>query len=329
MILDGHWNDYPDTPTGPLFLKVIDGIAQVMDEGTDHFPLFIMGDTNTGKSSVLLTIYDRLFLRATVDNIAFTRAEFARVQARVATEDHPRFVGYDEADVNSKEAMSRWNRDIKKLFDNTRFSKILWVLCNPSVRGLDKAFIEDEVIKGLVVIIDKATDRPRRLVYYRKKDLLKLVDAGISLSLRNLIKKPIMVKYAYLLSWFRKYDGRLWVAYQEKKTKRVEEHHLTFGETWGKGSFNQGAVAKQLHVNPKSVKRYTELLIEEGQIRVEDVLSPSGHWSYTKDHIDLLRSRMQQNADDRRGRPLFGANNVTGYNYTRESDENNRGLEDG
>lgn len=287
MITDTHWSK-TEEPIGPVLKKVIETGYKSCVEEQDHYPLLTLGPTNSGKSHLNLWFYETIHHAPEIWRVCWTRDEFARVQARVAREVMPRYVFYDELDAESKEAMSRWNKAFKRLFDKVRYSNIFWGLVNPSVRYIDRSLVEDEVIKSLIVVRDKNKNRPREILLYTIEDLTKMLDKGEQLTLRNLRSLKTARRYAYLRSWFREYTGVLRDAYDKKKAGRTMDIHDMFAQEHGsQDALNLAQAARVLRVHRNTLAKYVRRALEEGRISEPNV---AGTHKLVADDIEVLRS---------------------------------------
>lgn len=303
MIVDKPYQECPDDPIGPLLRRVLLTAHASCVRSNDHYPLLLLGPTNSGKSNLGLWVYEVVHPLPTIWRVVWTKGEFAKAQARVAREEMPRFLMYDELDAESKEAMTGWNRQFKRLFDKVRFSNIFWVLVNPSANYIDKSLIMDEVIKGVLVIRDKLLSRPRQVVFYTQDDLVRMLGDGLPLTLANLRTKKVYRKYGFLLSWFREYTGVLRAEYDEKKASRTLDIHDMFAQEYGvSGEYVSGSkAAKLLGISLTSMKKYAMQGEERGAFRVR---TATGHYRFGPDDLKVLRKLSQEG---QRGRGIkFG-----------------------
>lgn len=239
------------------FKFVIAAAKKAITEKNDDFLVMGVGFTGTGKSNQLLHGYE-LFAEeeATVEQIALTRKDFASSLKRAKESQTVRFVGYDEANVNKRDALTKWNKQVLDLYWSIRGLRIFHWWCNPSLDFIDKPFIEER-IKGVFFVFTKDVKRPRLYYYFRKKDILALYEKTGDLKLKTLKKHG--KKYAYYRGWFRPYTGRLLQEYLAKKESRMEEKIEEFFNDYGDNNYNLTDAGKILGVGAPTVKKWCKL----------------------------------------------------------------------
>lgn len=294
MIID---KDYRETtePLGPYLRRIILEAHKSCTNNNDHYPLLILGPTNSGKSNLGLWLYEIVHPHPEIWRVVWTKDEFAKAQARVALENHPRFIMYDELDAESKDAMSGWNKSFKRLFDKVRYSNFFWCLVNPSANYIDKSLILDEVIKGVLVIRDKMKTRPREVILYTQDDLVRMLTDGLPLTLSNLRSKNTMRKYGFLLSWFRSYTGVLKEAYDQKKAQRTGDIHEMFAQEYSNEgqTYNLTKAAKHFRVSDKLLRPVVVQAAREGKIRGP---SASGVWKFSQNEMEVIDKLLWERA---------------------------------
>lgn len=282
-------------PIGPGLIKILEAAYGACVHENDHFPLLLLGPTNSGKSNLGLWIYEKLHPTPDVHHVVWTRDEFAKMQAVVAKEPMPRILMYDELDAESKAAMSRWNREFKRLFDKVRYSNIFWLLVNPSARYIDRSLIEDEVVKAVIVIRDKSKTKPRRVAVYLLRDLIRMLNKDVKLTLDNLRSKKVIRKYAFGTSWFKKYDGVLAVEYDKKKEARTLDIHDMFAKENAEAgkTVSLQKLAKDLRVGQDRVRPIAHDLAEQGLIRGKTL---GGRWMLNEEEVKLMTEETYRRA---------------------------------
>ena len=156
-----------------LTLHYVDRIASAIEERNDDFVLLIVGDVNSGKSMLSLKLMD-VFLGSEANTkwVCFDKATFSDALADVAEKPGRRMLIYDEGNLNKRDSMTKWNRQLIDTFYSIRGLNIFHVWCNPSANVIDKTFLTERV-NGLILIVDKNKNKPRRFFYYTKRCLLK------------------------------------------------------------------------------------------------------------------------------------------------------------
>lgn len=211
--------------------KVDSIVKRSLFEKEDDFLIVCVGTRGTGKTTLMFHFYNRFAgEHASVEQVALTRPDLAQSLKAAKESKVFRFVGYDEANINKREALTKWNRALIDLYFSIRGLRIFHWWNNPSAEMLDKPFIE-ECVKGLILVFTKEVKRPRLYYYFTKDDLLSLLEDQGNLKLRTLKKHA--KKYAYYRGWFKDYTGPLLAAYKEKKQDRMEQKVDDFFAEYG------------------------------------------------------------------------------------------------
>ena len=300
--------------------RVIKHIVQGLQRKDDDFLLMIVGTTGTGKSNLLMMIYE-MYSAATgttpsITQIALNSEDFAHAWGHVIS-DNNKFVGYDEANVNRREWASQYNRDLMKLYWGNRGLKVFNGWCNPSLEWIDRPFIEER-IKGVIFIHTKG-ERYRKYWYFTKKSLLLMLEKYQNLKHHTLLKHGS--KYALYEGFFTKYDGILKQDYLLKKQDKMTDLVGEFVQKYNKGeALSLAAAAKKLTMNEKTLKKYLAHAIEL-KIVSDDVKLPSGQYSFTKKHQEQLLF-YAHNYAHKGGRAEFGGSGAAEMYIPREGGEN-------
>ena len=274
--------------------KIIGGLSVKINERDDDGLIVLCGLTGTGKSRLMLhmgTIY--LKEKFGLDNISFTRDEFADMQYEIQQNPLPRLLAYDEANVSKRDSLSKWNKDLIDLYLANRGKNILHIWCNPTIDYLDKLFINDRVT-GVIFVATKSIDRPRLYYYFTKQKLLELYEKEENLKLQTLNKNRY--KYAMYCGWFKAYNGVLLKEYLEKKDSRMEDKSLSFKEKYGSKVRKNDLLSLQkisdnILISKNVLLKAKDKLIKEG-ILIKDkhyIELPSGHTGFTKESIEIFK----------------------------------------
>jgi len=245
--------------------RVVSVVEKSISTKNDDYMLLIGGTTGTGKTTLGFHIYELYDSEScSIEYVGLNRADFAQSLNKAKDLKDKRFCMFDEADVDKRGAMTRFNREIISLYMAIRGLKMFHIWCNPSIEMLDKVFIEERV-KGFIYIATKDSDRPRIYYYFRKGDLLKLFEKEGNLKLPT-IKKHAK-KYAFYKGWFRAYKGKLLKAYGVKKRNRMEEKVSDFLKEFGrKDSKSLNEAARILTISKTTIsKRLKEGWLVEGE----------------------------------------------------------------
>lgn len=238
--------------------QVREKITKVDD---DDYLLVIAGPPRSGKSNLGLHIYASFDPdNMCIDFVAQNRNMFADSLKLAKSKDGLRYLQYDEANVNKRDSLSGWNKDMMDLYFAIGGLNIFHVWCNPSIDMLDKAFIEERV-KGLILVYDKSEGR-RVYFFFKVKALLTIFERFGNLKLRTLIKNRHL---AYYQGWFREYVGVLKRPYLSQKQLSMSAKVDSFAEKWGSDSqLTREVVAKRIGVSVTTVKRYERELLGKG-----------------------------------------------------------------
>jgi len=262
-------------------------LASMIKEGLsknnkDDFLLVIVGGTNTGKSSLMLHLYEEISGGdVDCDLVAWDQEGFANALKKnrsIDPDEKIRFLGYDEGNVSGRNAMTKWNKDLIDLYLAIRQYRIFHVWCNPSADMLDKPFIEG-IVKGLIFLKDK-TPHIRRYYYFSKEKLLSFYkDQKLSLYNLNKFKK----KYASFRGWYKKYDGQLWKNYNINKESRMEKKIDYIYDTYGKYEdfIRSGDMSKKIGISASTIIKYAKKLTDEGFLTSDQCkLTATGYWVF-------------------------------------------------
>jgi len=245
-----------------LTLHYVDRIASAIEERNDDFVLLIVGDVNSGKSMLSLKLMD-VFLGSEANTkwVCFDKATFSDALADVAEKPGRRMLIYDEGNLNKRDSMTKWNRQLIDTFYSIRGLNIFHVWCNPSANVIDKTFLTERV-NGLILIVDKNKNKPRRFFYYTKRCLLKHYAKYNSLSFSSL--KKVARKYAFSRGCFSDYTGSLKVAYNSLKTERMKVKVQQLREEFGAKFKTLSSAAKFLGLSRETVSKHVNKFIREG-----------------------------------------------------------------
>lgn len=275
--------------TDVLFRELlIRGVRVATIENDDDFLLLIAGVTGSGKSSLGLYAVEEYDESPSIDFVALSKHRFAQSIYKVKGKPKPRWVDYDEADVIKRDAMSRWNKAIIKLYSKIRGKNIFHIWCHPSVEMLDKHQVQ-EVVNGLVWIYKKGS--PRYYYYFTKKGLLRVLERYGNLKEKSL--KSGAGEYAKWRGWFERYDGPLWKEYLSLKEASMDEEIESFYEEWGKGeTFSGRELARSLGVHKSTVYRAAEELTGQGLLR--DCKNAAGNYRFSGEDKEVIREYLME-----------------------------------
>lgn len=241
-------------------------IPHALEDKDDDFLVICTGSTGTGKTRLMLhgyTIYAGE--KASIHQVALNRQEFAQSLKNAKDSSVKRFVGYDEANISKRDALSKWNKAVIDLYYAIRGLNILHWWSNPSIEMLDKPFIEERV-KGVIFIFTKDKKRPRLYYYLRKDDLLDLLEKYGNLKHRTL--KKYAKQHAYYRGWFRDYQGPMLAEYLTKKQGRMEDKVDVFYDEYGRDeSLTLATWTAKASVSENTAKKIFNYGLESGLLK--------------------------------------------------------------
>lgn len=269
----------------------------ILKDRNDDYLLIITGLTGTGKSNLMLWIYEEFDLEGcSINYVTLNRTDFANSLDLVVKKPDLKFLSYDEANVSKRDAMTTFNKDLIDVYFSIRESNIFHVWCNPSVEMIDKPFIKERV-KGLILIFDKSLHR-RVYYFFKSETLIKIFEFYGNLDMTNLIKSK---KLAYYRGWFKPYDGKLLKAYLDKKAGRITDKVSSFKERWGSGDLDgrisRRELNKLLGSSNSTIRVYEQELVDRGLLKmgVNMFANPAGTVFYSKDtevlFVNLINER--------------------------------------
>lgn len=280
-------------PFDEVTKKLLEKIKERLQNTDDDFRLLITGETGSGKSFLMLHIYEYVSREeATVDCIGTNPETYAQAmrQADLLKKrmKNPVFCVNDEANIFSTETMSKYNKAVQRVMAQNRAAGFFHVWCMPNPGSLQAAFL-DEVFDLIIVVLDKHSDKPRRFAVYDRERINKMRDLGNGrkrkLDLPFLIEKNRQ-KRLYL-GCFIDYKGHLRKPYLEKKMRKISDTIEEFYDEYGKGeTYSLIKAAKILDVAPNTLRKYVKVAIDN---RLVNPPSPTGHHKLSKNDLEELR----------------------------------------
>lgn len=289
---------YDQTRAHDIYLsKFVEEIrGEVLTKKDDDYLLLIVGPPGTGKSHLMMHIYEEFDpIDCSVDYIGLDRSEFADALKQAKNRSSLRFVANDEANINKRDSLTKYNKAILDLYMSIRGLNIFHVWDNPSAEMIDKAFIKERV-KGLILIYDKSPER-RTYWFFKAETLTKIFERIGNLDLATLIKNRHL---AYYQGWFRPYSGKLLEAYLTKKNKRMEDKVDTFHKAWGTGPkqgearVTRAGLGKRLGVTSRTIIEYEKELLRDGLLMegINYFTAPTGIRYFADNVYELFLDRI-------------------------------------
>lgn len=277
------------TRTGKLFSAIIKASKKRMLATDDNMTIICAGGTGSGKSTLMFHANNILTEQPLpTKQVALDYQTLAEMFTENA-QNKGAFLGYDEANISKRDAMSGFNKDLVDVLFTVRAKNwILW-LNNPSADYLDKALIHEELINYFIFI----THKQKRFVVFTRKQLQRFYDKYGNIKLET-IKKHYK-EFGVLDSWFTKYSGDDWQAYLEKKESRMDDKLAAFNQKYGgERKLSTHEAAQKLGVGKTTIHKYLKKYANNKAL--EDAKNPLGHWKLTNKHIDFLRETMQSSS---------------------------------
>lgn len=281
--------------------QVVAGVRKSLLSDDDAL-VMCFGTTGTGKTTLMFHAYASFTPSPLTKQIALTREDLAK--ALYAAKDlavNQRFVGYDEANVSKREAMTQWNRDLIDLYSAIRGKNILHWWNNPSLDYIEKNFIEERV-KFFIFCFSKDTKNVRKYWLFTKNSMLRLLEREGNLKMHTI--RRVGEKYAYYQGWFAKYTGPLWDAYLDQKEDRMDSKIEAFHQRWGLGELlSMHQVGLRLGCDDKTVKKALLWGAESKSLKEMDhYIIKGSRWSLTAKGVDELRSIVENRLHTKRFR---------------------------
>lgn len=271
-----------------LFEKVIINIRDNISDKDDDFLMICVGTTGTGKTSLALHAYELFDPEGcSVDFIGLDKEDHAKALKKASVKSGLRFCMNDEANVTKRDALTKYNKDMISMYFAIRGLKIFHWWNNPSIDYLEKMFI-NERLKGVIFVFTKDVTRPRLYYYFRKHDLLRLLEKHKSLSLKVL--KTHGKSFAFYRGWFKSYNGVLWDDYLVKKKSRMVDHVESFFENYGGDTITHSVIAKKQAVDGSTVGKWAIRAINDGVLveGVDFIVNGGGKKIYTEEGAQKL-----------------------------------------
>lgn len=276
------------------FKHLIKGVKDKIIKGNDDFLMVCVGDTGTGKSNLSLHAYEEYYSLyeqkpENIDNIAFKESDFADRLDFVSKQEMPKFLCYDEANVNKRNSMKTWNKDLIDIYFSIRGKNIFHWWNNPSVEMLDKTFVKEK-LNGLIYVMTKTKDRPRIYLFFRKEDLLKLLKNENDVLTLDVLKKQY--HKAFFIGCFKKYNGDLYNMYLAKKEERMDDKISMFKDKYGTKEIllNKEQVMKRINIKRVAFDSLFKRMKDNGSLVLNKhyVVSAVGKSLFKEDSIAIF-----------------------------------------
>ena len=275
--------------------KLLNHTKYLTTDKDDDFLILCAGDTGTGKSMLALHAFDYYMKEhADIKYVGLTKGSFATGFKEVQKVPKGfKFLLNDEANINKRDALSKYNKDLLDLYYSCRGLNIVHWWNNPSVEMIDKPFIKDRV-KGFILITTKDIDRPRVYYYFTKNSLLKILEKYKNLDIKTINK--VKKKYALYKGWFRDYSGELKMDYLNKKNPRmiekVDDFVAKYGDVKGHDdSLRINEVAEKTGYAKSTISEYMRRKIIPEHLYFKKNNSPVSLNFFKPEVVDFLLER--------------------------------------
>ncbi len=258
------WNKKPHDDQ--LF-KLVQSIKDRITKNDDDFLLMCVGETGTGKSSLMLHVMDAYNDKLSVDYVGLDPTDHTKALKAASEYKGHRFCGNDEANIQKRNSTTKYNKDLIDVYFAIRGFNIFNWWNNPSLDVIDKVFIQEK-INAIIFIFSKEKNKPRGYFVYDKQALLQIYEKNKRVITLKVLRQSAH-KHALYQGWFNKYEGRLWKPYLDKKLSRMDDKIDTFFNKYGKSpdedvKLSASAVANTLGIDHTTVLRRAKKLIKEG-----------------------------------------------------------------
>ena len=293
----------------PWLKELIETVRTKIKDDNDDRLFIVVGETGSGKSTLILHMFQQyLGDKASVEYIGLDKISIARSLKAVTDTPLPRCLMVDEANVNKRSALSRFNKELIDIYLAVRGLNILHFWANPSLDMIDRPFIEER-LSGVFYCCTK-TPTARVYYYFTQKNILTILNKYGNLKLPLLYK--VRKKYGTYMGWYKMYDGPLLSDYLKLKDTRmvekVEEFFANWGQEKAKDLMRNKQIADYLGVRTDTVNNYVKILLERNVI-VEGVnyfKYPNGTVKYkttllddfgklSKERIDRSKAKAREN----------------------------------
>jgi len=174
-----------------------------------------------------------------------------------------------------------------------RYLKILHMWCWPSLKSVDRRFVEERV-NGVFFCYTKEKFNPRSYAYFPKSSILRMMDDDVRLNVHNL-KKSIN-KYAMWVGKFKDYNGPAKAQYLEMKSVKGSDAVDEFADEFGKDKLvapkelvqSDGFVDKRLVTKELAMHRST-VANRESELRRLGIIKTE-YGKLTKEDLDNIRN---------------------------------------
>lgn len=264
----------------------------------DDYRLLIVGDTGTGKSMLMLWIYDLYAGEdATTKTVGLNEPGYRSAVFQANLEQRRGIENivcvYDEANVYSTEVMTKFNNELMRLLGEIRGKHWLHIWSMPNPGRLQQDFI-DETFDGMIYIYTKDKAHPRLYYFLSHASIVKMRTKEGSghtkarISLDFLSKKA--KKYADYKGCFKDYNGRLRADYDLLKESKMDERIASFSKVGEEKLYSKAEAARIHAVSNDWIDSKVNSYCSQGLMLkdVHYIINAAGNLKLTQEGINFL-----------------------------------------
>lgn len=225
----------PELGHDPGLHRIFRIIDDRVRRNNDDCLILNIGLTGSGKSTLSALQYkivaDLRQIEMDPEKIVITTFDFSeRIAGLTSIDGAQRLIIYDEADASKREGMTRWNRDMIKLYSKIRGLNCVHIWNHPSLEFIDKPFIQERV-NGVFFVYEKHKDKPRHYYFFTRKRMIDLLGKHKKLHLAVLQKYG--PDFALYRGCFSRYDGPIMGRYVSIKAEGMTDAIQSFAASYG------------------------------------------------------------------------------------------------
>ena len=239
--------------------KFISTIKKHITLKSDDYLLMCVGETGTGKSTLMLEAMELFNPSLDVSFVGLNPQDHAQALRNAKEYDGDKFCSYDEANIQKRNSTTKYNKALIDLYLAIRGLKIFHWWNNPSLDIIDKFFIQEK-INAVVYVASKDINFPRVYYVFHKDAILNIYDRCKGKLTLKVLKKHAP-EYATYKGWFKSYSGENWKAYCNKKNERMDEKVDDFYSQYGdKEKYTKAKLAKEFNTSDETIRRKIKIL---------------------------------------------------------------------
>lgn len=281
----------PHRGVGMLYeVELLKKYVEYVKEKKQNFTVLIVGATGSGKSTLMLHSWDIWTNGAMdLDLLAYDKMTTANVVKKGAEKGKFTFLAFDELDLSSYDALSKFNKKFIWVMKHIRGKQLITFACAPTLNDIDKRFWSESLCDYVAFVYAPQS----RFYWISYKQLVAIHEKYGDLKLKTLA--DVASKYADFDCYFNQYTGEVWEEYSKLKEIGMDDVVEEFYEEFGKGErLSLAKAAKRIGYSVPTVKKYALKGIEEKALP-ESLRKGSGNWSIPVQYLDELRLYVENN----------------------------------